>query len=106
MGPEQVLSISLNWYPCSEPAELWVSLWVFQPADCGIRLLPNQRQESPQPGPGIHFPPEFCRCVSPDRTGAETARRRCRPEQESTMRFVPFDAPVPEWSPGGSYGHS
>jgi hypothetical protein len=22
------------------------------------------------------------------------------------MRLVPFDAPVPEWSPGGSYGHS
>ena len=41
MGPEQVLSNSLNWHPCSEPAELWVSLWVFQPADCGIRLLPD-----------------------------------------------------------------
>jgi hypothetical protein len=22
------------------------------------------------------------------------------------MGLVPFDAPVPEWSPGGSYGHS
>jgi hypothetical protein len=41
MGPEQVLSNSLNWHPCSEPAELWVSLWVFQPTDCGIRLLPD-----------------------------------------------------------------
>jgi hypothetical protein len=42
MGPEQVLSNSLNWHACSEPAELWVSLWVFQPADCGIRLLPAE----------------------------------------------------------------
>jgi len=22
------------------------------------------------------------------------------------MPLVPFDAPVPEWPPGGSYGHS
>jgi hypothetical protein len=22
------------------------------------------------------------------------------------MQIVPFDAPVPGWSPGGSYGHS
>jgi hypothetical protein len=34
MGPEQVLSNSLNWHPCSEPAELWVSLWVF--STCGL----------------------------------------------------------------------
>ena len=39
------------------------------------------------------------------RTGAESARRICRPDQAYTMPLVPHDAPVPEWSPGGSYGH-
>ena len=80
-------------------------------ATCGLwnPFTDAPKRKSPLPSP--RTPADSLRTrVRPsrfaNRTGAEKARRLCRPEQEYAMPPVPFDGPVPGLSPGGSYGHS
>jgi len=110
MGPEQVLSNSLNWPPCSEPAELWVSLWVFQPADCGIRLQPHQKEKVRCRARGFPFAFEFGRYDSPiepelNRHADDVVRNRSprcgssrlTPRSRNSHRAGPTD--TPDFSP-------
>jgi hypothetical protein len=71
-------------------------------ATCGLwtPFAAARRRESPLPGPRNPFALDFGQRFA-HRSGAETARRRCRPEQNYLMLPVPFDAPVPDWPPGG-----
>src|ERR1035441_987321 len=102
MYPEQVLSFSRNWNPCSEPAELWVCLWVFATCRLWTPFAAAPKRKSPVrmvdgAELGYHASPR-----EPElNRHADPAVRNRSPRCGSS----PFDARVPEWSPGGSYGH-